>query len=95
MVISASGLDSFIRRACFTAWFIRRYVRRMVQAMRVFAGIRVEAQGKDRIPPGAFIIASKHQSWGDGFATYNQFDDLAVTLDRRADLDAPGVDHRA
>lgn len=60
-----------------TAWIIRRYVRRMVQAMRWIAGIRIEASGKDRLPQGAFIIASKHQSWGDGFATYRQFDDLA------------------
>jgi 1-acyl-sn-glycerol-3-phosphate acyltransferase len=60
-----------------TAWVIRRYVKRMVQAMRIFAGIRIEVRGKDRRPTGAFIIASKHQSWGDGFATYDQFDDLA------------------
>src|SRR4051812_41809798 len=60
-----------------TAWFIRRYVRRMVQAMRVFAGIRIGVQGREHLPQGAFIVASKHQSWGDGFATYDQFDDLA------------------
>lgn len=60
-----------------TAFVIRQYVRRMVQAMRVLAGIRIEVRGKERLPPGAFIIASKHQSWGDGFATYDQFDDLA------------------
>ncbi|OYX56793.1 MAG: 1-acyl-sn-glycerol-3-phosphate acyltransferase [Brevundimonas subvibrioides] len=59
------------------AWVIRRYVKRMVQAMRVFAGIRIEVRGRQRLPVGAFIIASKHQSWGDGFATYDQFDDLA------------------
>ncbi|MBI2261958.1 MAG: 1-acyl-sn-glycerol-3-phosphate acyltransferase [Caulobacterales bacterium] len=60
-----------------TSWIIRRYVKRMVQALRLFAGIRIEARGKERLPKGAFIIASKHQSWGDGFATYDQFDDLA------------------
>jgi len=60
-----------------TSWIIRRYVRRMVQAMRLFAGIKIEARGKEGLPPGAFIIASKHQSWGDGFATYDQFDDVA------------------
>lgn len=49
----------------------------MVQAMAIFAGIRLRVLGKDRLPQGAFIIASKHQSWGDGFATYDQFDDLA------------------
>jgi 1-acyl-sn-glycerol-3-phosphate acyltransferase len=60
-----------------TSWIIRRYTRRMVQAMRVFAGIRLEVRGKQRIPEGAFIIAAKHQSWGDGFCVYSQFDDLA------------------
>ena len=60
-----------------TRWIIRGYVKRMVQAMRIFAGIRIEARGRERLPAGAFIIASKHQSWGDGFATYDQFDDLA------------------
>lgn len=60
-----------------TSWVIRRYVRRMVQAMRLLAGIKLDVRGKERLPAGAFIIASKHQSWGDGFATYDQFDDLA------------------
>ena len=63
------------RRA--TTWVIRRYVRRMVQAMALFAGIRLQVRGKERLPQGSFIVASKHQSWGDGFATYDQFDDLA------------------
>jgi 1-acyl-sn-glycerol-3-phosphate acyltransferase len=56
---------------------IRRYVRRMVQAMDALAGIKLEVRGKERLPKGAFIIAAKHQSWGDGFCVYSQFDDLA------------------
>ncbi|MFJ6023775.1 lysophospholipid acyltransferase family protein [Brevundimonas sp. NPDC092305] len=60
-----------------TGWIIRRYVRRMVQAMRVLAGIRVEYRGEDRLPAGAFILAAKHQSWGDGFSVYDRFEDLA------------------
>jgi 1-acyl-sn-glycerol-3-phosphate acyltransferase len=60
-----------------TGWIIRHYVRRMVQAMRVLAGIRIRYRGEERLPQGAFIIASKHQSWGDGFATYDRFQDLA------------------
>lgn len=60
-----------------TGWIIRRYVKRMVQAMRVLAGIHIQYRGEDRLPEGAFIIASKHQSWGDGFATYDRFKDLA------------------
>ncbi|CAN5348526.1 1-acyl-sn-glycerol-3-phosphate acyltransferase [soil metagenome] len=60
-----------------TGWVIRRYVKRMVQAMRLLAGITVQVRGRQHIPTGAFIVASKHQSWGDGFATYDQFGDLA------------------
>lgn len=53
------------------------YTRRMVGAMRLFAGIRLAVRGRERLPEGAFIIAAKHQSWGDGFCVYSQFDDLA------------------
>ena len=60
-----------------TTWIIRRYVKRMVQAMRVLAGIKLQVRGRERLPDGAFIISSKHQSWGDGFAVYDQFEDLA------------------
>src|SRR3569623_1479579 len=60
-----------------TRWVIRCYVRWMVQAMRLLAGIRIEARGRERLPEGGFIIAAKHQSWGDGFSVYSQFDDLA------------------
>lgn len=60
-----------------TGWIIRRYVKRMVQAMRLLAGIRVDYRGEERLPAGAFIIAAKHQSWGDGFTVYDRFDDLA------------------
>src|ERR1700761_9612639 len=60
-----------------TGWIIRRYTRRMVQAMRICAGIKLEVRGRERLPQGAFIIGAKHQSWGDGFCVYSQFDDLA------------------
>jgi 1-acyl-sn-glycerol-3-phosphate acyltransferase len=60
-----------------TSWIIRRYVKRMVQTMRLLAGIKLQVRGRERLPDGAFIIASKHQSWGDGFAVYDQFEDLA------------------
>lgn len=60
-----------------TGWIIRRYVRRMVQALRLLAGIRLRYRGEDRLPQGAFILAAKHQSWGDGFSVYDRFQDLA------------------
>jgi 1-acyl-sn-glycerol-3-phosphate acyltransferase len=60
-----------------TSWIIRRYVKRMVQAMRLLAGIHIRYRGEERLPSGGFIIAAKHQSWGDGFSVYDRFEDLA------------------
>lgn len=57
-------------------WIVRRYTRRMVQAMRLLVGIRLRVIGRDKVPE-ACIIAAKHHSWFDGFCMYSQFDDLA------------------
>ncbi len=73
----AAALAALVPGRRPTSRVIRQYVRRMVQAMRLLAGIRIEVRGRERLPEGAYILASKHQSWGDGFATYDQFDDLA------------------
>lgn len=58
-------------------WVIQRYTRRMVWAMRVFAGIKLEVRGRALVPDEPVIFAAKHQSWGDGFSIYSQFSDLA------------------
>jgi 1-acyl-sn-glycerol-3-phosphate acyltransferase len=58
------------------AW-IRLYSRTMVYWMRTIAGIELDVRGRGRVPEGASIIAAKHQSWGDGFCMFAQFDDLA------------------
>lgn len=56
---------------------VKRYVNAMVWAMRVIAGIKIEVRGLERLPQGAYILAPKHASYGDGFSIYAQFDDLA------------------
>ena len=58
-------------------WIIQRYTRRMVQAMRLFAAIKLEVRGREHLPNVPVIFACKHHSWGDGFCIYSQFDDLA------------------
>ena len=58
-------------------WAIRRYSRRMLQAMRYLAGIKVDLKGQERLPDGAFIIAAKHHSWGDGFVMFANVDNLS------------------
>lgn len=58
-------------------WSLRRYCRRMLQAEAIFAGIKVTVKGQERLPAGAFIIAAKHHSWGDGFILFDAVDNLA------------------
>ena len=58
-------------------WAVRRYSRRMLWALRVFAGIRIDLRGHENLPPGAFIIAAKHHSWGDGFVMFANVENLA------------------
>ncbi len=59
------------------AWIIKRYTRRMVQAMDVFAGIKLEVRGQENRLDVPVIYACKHHSWGDGFCIYSQIPDLA------------------
>ncbi|MBW3558526.1 MAG: 1-acyl-sn-glycerol-3-phosphate acyltransferase [Proteobacteria bacterium] len=73
-----------------TTWVIGRYVRRMVWCMRTLAGIRLNVRGAQLRPEGAFIIAAKHQSWGDGFCMYSQFEDLAFVIGAHME-NYPGV----
>ncbi len=71
---------------------MRLYSRAMVFWMRAIGGVELDVRGRDNVPDGACIIAAKHQSWGDGYCVFSQFDDLAfVTGDHLEKL--PMVRH--
>lgn len=60
-----------------TTFIIRSYTRAMRHALALFAGIKTQAHGKENLPEtGAYIVAAKHQSWGDGFLTYSEVPNL-------------------
>ena len=50
--------------------------------MRVVCGIKVEYRGLEKIPPGALLVASKHQSLWETFALLPLFSDPAFILKR-------------
>ncbi len=57
---------------------LRRYTKAMVWGMRWIGKIDIDVRGKENIPAtGPVIIASKHQSYGDGFVIFSQFEDLS------------------
>jgi 1-acyl-sn-glycerol-3-phosphate acyltransferase len=51
-------------------------------ALLVVAGIRVEMRGREKIPPGALLVASKHQSVWETFALITLFEDPAYIYKR-------------
>ncbi len=56
---------------------IRSYTRAIRLALHWIGGIKTTATGRHRLPQdGAFIVAAKHQSWGDGFIAYSEIDNL-------------------
>ena len=50
--------------------------------LRMVAGIEFEVRGREKIPPGALLVASKHQSALETFALMPLFDNPAYILKR-------------
>jgi 1-acyl-sn-glycerol-3-phosphate acyltransferase len=66
-------------------WFIRvaqAQARSSLWLLRVVAGVRLEVRGRERIPAGGLIVASKHQSLWETFALFTVFDDPCYILKR-------------
>ncbi len=64
-------------------WSIRAlqtWGRSSIFWLRVLAGIRMEVRGAEKIPPGACLVAGKHQSFWETFAILPLVDDPAMVL---------------
>jgi len=56
---------------------IRSYTRAINLALHWIGGIKKDVRGRENLPDGAFILAPKHASWGDGFMIYPEVKNLA------------------
>jgi len=72
--------------------WLRVYCKAILVGMRGIMGIKLEVKGKHHMPKGGCIIASKHQSWGDGFSLFSQFRDLTFVTGEHI-TKIPGVGH--
>ena len=72
--------------------WLKIYSKTILFWMRFILGIKLEVKGKHHVPERGCIIASKHQSWGDGFSLFSQFDDLAFVTGEHI-TKIPGVGH--
>jgi 1-acyl-sn-glycerol-3-phosphate acyltransferase len=72
-----AALASIVAGAGVVQSIVRFYCQRMLWALHWIAGIKVDLKGCERLPPGAFIIAAKHHSWGDGYVMFAHVDKVA------------------
>ncbi len=75
------GLPTFFLPYRATIWVAKTWGRVNLMLLRV-AGITWEVRGAEKIPAGALIVASKHQSTWETFALLPLFDDPLFILKR-------------
>jgi len=60
---------------------VQMYTRSLVAAFEEFCGVDIEIRGREHLPEGACIIASKHQSYGDGPVMFSNVKDISFIAD--------------
>jgi 1-acyl-sn-glycerol-3-phosphate acyltransferase len=61
-------------------WALKRHARICLFYLRVIVGVDLEVRGLHLVPPGAVLIASKHQSAWETFALFPLFADPAMVM---------------
>lgn len=64
----------------WTQWIVRVWTKGVWWGLRWIIGLDYEVRGRERIPPGPVILASKHQSAWDTAAFYLLFDDPCYVI---------------
>jgi 1-acyl-sn-glycerol-3-phosphate acyltransferase len=80
------GIPTFLLPYRSTVWVAKTWGRINLVLLRVVAGIGCEIRGREKIPPGALIVASKHQSAWETFALLPLFKDPTFILKRELQL---------
>jgi 1-acyl-sn-glycerol-3-phosphate acyltransferase len=63
-------------------WSLKIWSMASIRLLAVIAGTRLEVRGREHIPKGAALIASKHQSLFETFAVLPLLDDPAMIMKR-------------
>jgi 1-acyl-sn-glycerol-3-phosphate acyltransferase len=63
-------------------WMVKSWSCTNFWLLRVICSIRMDIAGRERIPHGAVLVASKHQSLWETFALMTVFEDPAYVLKR-------------
>jgi 1-acyl-sn-glycerol-3-phosphate acyltransferase len=76
------GLPTFVMPYQAIVEVAKTWGRVNLFLLRVVAGVKFELRGRDKIPPGALIVASKHQSAWETFALMHLFKSPALVMKR-------------
>jgi 1-acyl-sn-glycerol-3-phosphate acyltransferase len=76
------ALPTLLLPSRFLRALVRSYARTSLWLLRVICGVTVEWRGLEKIPPGAVIVASKHQSLWETFALLLVLDDPLYIVKR-------------
>jgi 1-acyl-sn-glycerol-3-phosphate acyltransferase len=79
-MVALLALLPFPRKTMVRA--VQAWARDNLRLLEAIAGTRVEFRGLDRLPPGAVLVASKHQSTWETFALLTILDDPTFVLKR-------------
>ncbi|MHB2168368.1 lysophospholipid acyltransferase family protein [Alsobacter sp. R-9] len=82
VVIMIAALPTLVLPRQALMAYIRGWGRYFVWLCRVVGGIGLEVRGRENIPPGPLLVASKHQSIWETFALIGLFDDPCFILKR-------------
>jgi 1-acyl-sn-glycerol-3-phosphate acyltransferase len=72
MLILALPVYFFLPQG-FAMWVVRTWAKAGVFLLRVLAGTRLEIRGRENVPAGPLLVASKHQSMFETFALVRLF----------------------
>ena len=76
------GLPTFVMPYQAIVEVAKAWGRVNLFLLRVVAGVKFELRGRDKIPPGALIVASKHQSAWETFALMHLFKSPTFVMKR-------------
>jgi len=64
----------------WTQWIVRVWTRGVWWGLRHIVGLDYEVRGREHVPPGPVLLASKHQSTWDTAVFYLLFDDPCYVI---------------
>jgi 1-acyl-sn-glycerol-3-phosphate acyltransferase len=77
-----AAIPTFVLPRKYFFVLARSWARTSNLLLGVVVGTRVEIRGREKIPPGALLVASKHQSLWEAFTLFLLFNDLAYVFKR-------------